>query len=70
MNEDTLKRLRDLVDTDHNCGYVTLISLKKAKGQLEVEPEAKETGLSPKNGKMRPEDASLVSLPWKSNVGW
>jgi hypothetical protein len=60
LNEDILKRLCDLVDTDHNCGYVTLINLRKSKDRMGPEPVTKETGLSPKNGKMRPENASLV----------
>jgi hypothetical protein len=46
------------VDTEHNCGYVTLIKLRKSKDQVDVESVEKET--DPKNGKMIPENADLV----------
>ena len=36
MSEDILKKLKSLVDTDHNCGYVTLIKLKKSKQDQQV----------------------------------
>ncbi len=36
VSEDILTRLRSLVDTDHNCGYVTLIKLRKSKEDQKV----------------------------------
>ena len=53
------------VDTEHNCGYVTLIKLKKSKDQVAVEKVEKDS--DPKNGKMIPENADLVTyLPLNS----
>ena len=58
------------VDTEHNCGYVTLIKLKKNKTRTASTSESskdqtaieKSSSLEPKNGKMMPENADLVSV--------
>ena len=62
LNDDVLTKLSDLVDTEHNCGFVTLIKLRKTRDQLASELVKKETGLSPKNGKMNAENESLVTI--------
>jgi hypothetical protein len=36
VSEDILTKLRSLVDTDHNCGYVTLIKLRKSKEDQKI----------------------------------
>lgn len=78
MNEDIasiIANLREHVDMDHNCGYITIIKLKKKTHQPSSSNQKKDDKppLSPFNSKVILENANLVRLNmylWKLNFVW
>jgi hypothetical protein len=60
LNEAVLDKLNSLVDMEHSCGYVTLIRLKKTRAQLAADDASKESSSDPKNGRIHPDNATLV----------